>query len=61
MFWACIEVQFATAPPDVTAKFAAMEVLAQLRGCCTSAFLQIGAGRAMEWTSGERPYASSCA
>ena len=54
VYWACIEVQFATAPPGIAAEVAAMDVLAQLRGSCTSAFLQVGAGRAMQWTQGER-------
>jgi hypothetical protein len=54
VFWACIEVQFATAPPGIAAEGIAMQLLAQLRGSCSSALLQVGAGRAMEWKQGKR-------
>ena len=54
VYLACIEVQFVATPSGTCAEVAAMDLLAQLCGSCTSAFLQIGAKRAMQWTPGER-------
>ena len=60
VYWACIDVQFATQPPGIAAEGVAMQVLAQVRGSCSSAFLQVGAGHAMEWKQGERRKCTFC-